>query len=234
MKRRGSLLEQWRSDVAARRHVGGGGERDGLHVAEAAAHLAEHRVFGPEIVAPLRDAMGLVDGEQVNAGAGEPLGRAGIGEPLRRGIEQAHAPIAHGIDHAAVLVLIVRGVEASRLDPEMAQRRHLVAHEGDQRRDHEGQALAGERRQLVAEGFAGAGRHDGENVLAGQHGAHDLLLSFAEGGEAEDVVENLARGSITSAVWPRPDSGQCGIGNPERRRTPFAAAMPVAKVACSR
>ena len=165
----------------------------------------------------------------------EPFGRAGIGEALRRGIEEAHAPVAHRIDHAAVLVRIVGGVEAAGLDAEMAQGRHLVAHERDERRDHEGEPLAGERRQLVAERLAGAGRHDGEHVLAGQHRAHDLLLSFAEGGEAEDVVENLGGIDHVCRVAEDRLSGQCGIGNPQpSSSTPFAAAMPVAKAAWSR
>ena len=228
------LLEQPVHDVAARRNIRGGGERDGLHVAEPLAHLAEHGVFGPEIVAPLRDAMRLVDGEHVHAGPSQPFRRAGIGQTLRRGIEKAHAPVAHRIDHAAVLVRIVGGVEAAGLDPEMAQSRHLVAHEGDERRDHEGQALAGERRQLVAQGLACTGGHDGENVLAGQHGAHDLLLSFAEGGEAEHVVENLGGIDHVCRVAEDRLAVNAASGIPSRIRTPFAAAMPVAKLACSR
>ena len=116
----------------------------------------------------------------------------------------------------------------------MAQGRHLVAHEGDERRDHEGQALAGERRQLVAERLACTGGHDGENVLAGEHGAHDLLLSFAEGGEAEHVVENLGGIDHVCRVAEDRLSVNAASGIPSRLKTPFAAAMPVAKLACSR
>ena len=90
-------FEELAGDVAAGRDVGGRRQRDGLDVAEAAADVAEERVFGSEIVAPLRDAMRLVDGEQANAGAREPLDRRSHGEPLGRGIEQAHAAVAHGV-----------------------------------------------------------------------------------------------------------------------------------------
>ena len=94
--------------------------------------------------------------------------------------------------------------------------------------------LAGERRQLVAERLACTGRHDGENVLAGEHGAHDLLLPFAEGGEAEDVVENLGGIDHVCRVAEDRLSVNAASGIPSRLRTPFAAAMPVAKLACSR
>ena len=51
-------------DLGAGLRVGGGGQRDARHVGKL---LVQHRqldVLGPEIVAPLRDAMRLVDGEQ--------------------------------------------------------------------------------------------------------------------------------------------------------------------------
>ena len=115
-----------------------------------------------------------------------------VDEPFRARIEDPHASVAHRVGDAAVLGGIVGGIQAPGLDAEMAERRHLIAHQRDQRRDDEGQALAGQRRQLVAERLAGARRHDGEHVPAGQHRAHDLLLSLTEGREAEDVVENLA------------------------------------------
>ena len=60
-------------NVGARGRVGGRGERHGLHAAEFGLHLAERRIFRAEVVAPLRDAMRLVDGEQRDLGALEQL-----------------------------------------------------------------------------------------------------------------------------------------------------------------
>ena len=70
--------------------------------------------------------------------------------------------------------------------------RDLVAHQRDQRRDDEGHAAAQQRRELVAERLAAAGRHDREDVLPRHHGPHDLLLAGAEVGEAEDGLEDGA------------------------------------------
>ena len=55
----------------------------------------------------------------------------------------------------------------------------LVVHEGDERADDEGGAFAGERGELVAEAFAGAGWHDQQDVAAGGGGKADGLLGWA-------------------------------------------------------
>ena len=53
--------EKLRQNVRARGGVGRGGECDGLHAAELGLHRAERRIFRTKVVAPLRDAMRLVD-----------------------------------------------------------------------------------------------------------------------------------------------------------------------------
>ncbi len=61
--------EQLGDDLLARGGIGRGGDRDHLRVAERVRGGAQLHVFRPEVVAPLRDAMGLVDGEAVAASA---------------------------------------------------------------------------------------------------------------------------------------------------------------------
>ncbi len=51
-------------DLGARLRIGGGGERDARHVREALVQQRKLQVLGPEVVAPLRDAVRLVDREQ--------------------------------------------------------------------------------------------------------------------------------------------------------------------------
>jgi len=48
-------------------------------------------------------------------------------------------------------------------------------------------------RQLVAERLAAAGRHDREDILAGQHRGHDLALARAEAVVAEDAFQRRGR-----------------------------------------
>ncbi len=67
----------------------------------------------------------------------------------------------------------------------------LVAHEGDQGGDDDGQVVGGECRELVAEALAAAGGHDDERVAAVEGGLDGFALAGAEGGEAEQGEEGL-------------------------------------------
>src|SRR6185437_17182241 len=60
-------------DVAACRPVGGRGQRDARHFREALMQHRELAIFGAEIMAPLRDAMRLVDGEERQLAAREKI-----------------------------------------------------------------------------------------------------------------------------------------------------------------
>ena len=75
--------EQLADDVGAGGGIGGGGEGDGLHAAERGLGCAEPQIVRPEGVPPLRDAMGLVDREEPDAGALE-AGRAYRAGPAAR------------------------------------------------------------------------------------------------------------------------------------------------------
>ncbi len=90
----------------------------------------------------------------------------------------------------------------------------LVLHERDERTDDQRRAAARYGRQLVAERFAGAGRHDQQQIAPGDGGAADLLLIRAEGRETEDAGEQIAeaasfrRGNVSKERWP----GRLGHG----------------------
>ena len=81
--------EKLGDDVAPRGGIGGGGERDHLDAAERLAEAGERPVFGAEVVAPLRYAVRLVDGEALDAGRLQRAGEGGIGEALGRDVEEA-------------------------------------------------------------------------------------------------------------------------------------------------
>ena len=53
-------------------------------------------IFGAEIMAPLRDAMRLVDGEERDVGARQQIEAALLHQPLRRDIDEIERAAAHG------------------------------------------------------------------------------------------------------------------------------------------
>jgi hypothetical protein len=199
--RRLAAFEETLGDLRAGVGVGGGGQRDGLDAAEPGAQGADAEIVRAEVVAPLADAMGLVDGEELDAGAGEQARRAGGGEALGRHVEELQAALVEGLEDGLALVGRIGGGERPGRNAGLRQRADLVAHERDERRDDEGDAVAHQGGQLVAERLAAARRHDREDVAAGGDRLDDLGLAGAEIGEAEDPGEQRA-----------------GLGHASRRR----------------
>jgi hypothetical protein len=96
------------------------------------------------------------------------------------------------VDRRRLFLGIARGERAS-LHPRLAQGADLVAHERDEGRQDDGDALAAERGQLEAQRLAAARGHDRQNVAPFCHGGHDFGLSGAEGGESEDGRQDRLR-----------------------------------------
>ncbi len=64
MKRRAPSSPRRAGDILARLRIGRGGEGDARNIGKALRQCGELQIFRPEIMAPLADAMRLVDGEE--------------------------------------------------------------------------------------------------------------------------------------------------------------------------
>ena len=71
-------------DLVAHRRRGGGGEREDRRAAERLGRRAQPQVVGPEVVAPLGDAVRLVDHEQRGPRDRELVEHVVVGELLGR------------------------------------------------------------------------------------------------------------------------------------------------------
>ena len=109
----------------------------GMPVGQLAEQGADAAVVGPEVVAPVGDAVGLVDHEQAGGGgqAGQHgVAEAGVVQPL--GADQQHVDLTGGdllLDRLPLLD--VGGVDGHRPDAGALGRSDLVAHQGEQRGD---------------------------------------------------------------------------------------------------
>ena len=81
----------WRRMSSTVSRVGRRRQRQARHAGEARAQHAETAIFGPEMMAPLADAMGLIDREQRDRHLVEPLQRAFERQALGRDVEQLRA-----------------------------------------------------------------------------------------------------------------------------------------------
>ena len=196
-------------DLLARQFVGGRGQRDARHVGKALGDRRQADIFRAEIVPPLRHAMRLVDRKQRDLGPAEQGEAARRQQPLRRDIEQVEiAGDQPPLDLGGFLER-QRRIQHRRLDAGLEQARDLVAHQRDQRRDHDAAAFAQQRRQLIAQRLAAAGRHQHQAIAAVGDMPDDLLLRAAKGRQAEHGIQH---GKRVGDGARRPGRRGAGIG----------------------
>ena len=203
-----------RDDVVRDLRRGGRGRRDDRLRAEPARGIGEPEVVRPEVVAPLRDAVRLVDDEQPDPRLPDPLQEAGRGEALRRHVEQPRAARHGALDGRAVGGrVLLRVDERHHARRGALERLDLVLHQRDERRDDQRQVGAHQRRQLVAERLARAGGHHDQHVAPGERGLD--RLAAGRGG---------SRRSRTPRAAPRPARWRARTAAAARVRGPAAPA----------
>ncbi len=172
---------------------GGGRKREHALGAELAGALGQLQVVGPEVVAPLRDAVRLVDREERDSRLREAGEEALVVEPLRRDVQELQRALLQPIEDRALLGGVEARIEPRGLDPVPLQEVDLVLHQRDQRRDHDRQPAEEEGRKLVAEALAGPGRKDRERRSPGEERLDDPFLAGPEGVKTESFREHLER-----------------------------------------
>ena len=136
--------------------------------AEFLGHMRQSQIFRPEVVPPLRDAVGLVHRHHRDPGPRKPRDELFIRQPLRGDVEQFQRAAADTVIDARRLGRRERGIEPRRRDAPRLERLDLILHQGDQRRDDDRQPVHQEAGQLVAERLAGARGKERKRASAGQ------------------------------------------------------------------
>jgi hypothetical protein len=108
---------------------------------------------------------------------------------FRREVEEPERLPGKASQHPAPLGGGQRAVERGGGNAAGTGRRDLILHERDEGRHHDGEAVQRERGHLEADRLPGAGGEDGEHVLPGKHGGHDLVLPRPKGAVAEVPLE---------------------------------------------
>ncbi len=173
---------------------GGGGQRDGERIPQLLARVGDVEVVGAEVVTPLGDAVSLVHGEQTQSQGLKRAEEGHIAEAFGRDVNESVFPLR---EESQALLLFGDGnrtVDECRGNPSAVERIHLIFHQCDKRRDDEGEAVEMQRGELVDERLARARGHDGKGVLFVEETRDRLLLSRAEGVEAEVGVEGGGEG----------------------------------------
>ena len=186
----GTLQVQALDDLLAGTHVGGGGQGDARHMREQLGQLAQLQVFGAEIMAPLRYAVCLVDGEQRNVQPLQEVQHARLYQALRCQVEHLHFAAAQAPGQLALLLRAQGRVQRCGRNAEFIEGGDLVVHQRDQRRHHHRQARAQQPRHLEAQRLAATGWHQHQGIATIGHAFDDRCLAPTETVVAEDILEN--------------------------------------------
>ena len=120
------------NDVVANLGGCGGGERMHRHAREVFAQTGQLPVLGPEVMAPIADAVGFVDGDRTNSHGPHHFDPARIHHPLGGAEEQRPTAIANAIKDFVVGLVGQPRVHGRRFYPYRAERSNLIFHQGDQ------------------------------------------------------------------------------------------------------
>ena len=179
-----------------------GGAREDPGWPQSLEQRADAPVVGPKVVPPLRDAVRLVDRDELHVAARERLDERVGGEALGGRVHELVPPAEHRRLAAPALVGVERRGQERRRHAACFQRANLVLHERDERRQNEGRSREHGGGHLVSERLAAAGRARprAPGPLPVEQGVDGFALPRAESFEpkriAEDFGERVRRHSV--------------------------------------
>ena len=162
-------------------------------VCELLQALAERQVGRTEVVAPLRDAVRLVDGDQPGRHDLEQPPELGTGERFGRGQDEQRAALGDARQPLAAIGDADGAVEPDRRHAELLHLEVLVLEQREQRRHHHRRRRQQQRRELVAERLAATRRHHEQRVVPGEDGLDRPLLLAMQTRDSEALARNATR-----------------------------------------
>ena len=181
-----------------RRSCSGAGQHARLR--ELLQHGADLHIVGPEIVAPLADTVGLVDGDERAVQPRQHRPQGAVGQTLGGDVDELVLPSRHGRHAASQLIGLHRSRQIGGADTAILEGGDLVMHERDQRRHHQRSAGQQGSGKLVDQALAATrGRHQQHSPHA-QKGLNRLPLTGPESGEAQ-LIESTVQVYVSHASW---------------------------------
>ena len=149
-------------------------------------------------MAPLTDAMGLIDGKQTQGilavkriEQGQKSGRC---DSFGGGVKQRDFASAQTLLDRLSLVHAQGRVEKGSANTGLVKCPHLIVHQGNEGRHHNGDAKASvlscNGRNLIAKAFAAACGHEHQGVLTSGDMLNDVALGPSKRLIAKDLAEN--------------------------------------------
>ena len=143
-------------------------------------HSRYLEIARPEIIAPLRDTVGLVDNNQADVGLTQTVEKRPGFQLLGRHIDELHLSEHHPVDGKTLLGARHSVVEIEGAHPCGPEIVDLILHQRNQRSHNEGDTVESESRHLKRYRLSATGRHQSEGVAACHDRGHDVGLQGPE------------------------------------------------------
>ena len=166
-------------DIVARALIGGRRDSDARHAWEQLLQPAKGPVVGAEIMAPLADAVGFINGDERDIETGQHISKPAA-QRLRRDIEHVHLASAGGFERRLLVSRRHGGIEPLGAHAKCLERIDLVGHERNEGRDDQPRTSPENGRNLVTERLAASSRQDSKDIAPLQHIADDIGLQAAK------------------------------------------------------
>ena len=137
--------------------------------------------------------MGLVDGDKGNREVPDGRQEGRVRQALRRNVQNLELAAFDAVSNLFLCPKAERVVKESGMQAQLNELPHLVAHERDQGRDHDGGAAECDGGDLVDERFARPGGHDGQHVPLPHDGLDGPFLLQAEPVVPEAALQHFFR-----------------------------------------
>ena len=143
--------------------------------------LCDFQVTWAEILSPLGDTVCLIHANHRNLHRLHRVQKLRCQKALRSDIDNLVSAL-HGESKCfPVLRCTQRAVQKCSVNSRLVQGGYLILHQGNQRRYYQRNPRQQKRRNLIAQRFSRAGRHDAEHILPGKKCIHQHFLSLPEG-----------------------------------------------------
>jgi len=123
-------------------------------------------------------------------------------QALRREIQQPQRALLNLLLQLTQLLQRQAVVQTSRSNAAAAQLRHLVLHQGHQRRNHQHHPTAHQGRQLITKRLPSPSRQHSQAIAALQQGLHHLALTRPKIAVTEVLLQRLQQ-RCTGFLHPR-------------------------------
>ena len=159
---------------------GGGGEGEDGGIGEDLPDFSDFQIGGAEVVAPLGDAVSLIDGDKTDVHVAEFRLEEVGGKSLGGDVENLHSTedaVLEGDDNLFAGESRIDGRSADATATEVLD---LILHQSDEWRNNHTSAFPCKGRHLECNGFATTGRHQSQRIVTTTYGLDNLALDPAE------------------------------------------------------